>query len=281
MTREIYLNEEKIPAHLKISRKKTEKIIQRKVKEIKTYFQRIKFKKVVIGLSGGLDSSVSFCLARRALGARNIICLLMPYTGVNSNNSINDALNLAKVGHVPRKNIFILPINKSVNAAWQMLKKVKGGNLKIRKGNLMARGRMKFLFDMSSAKKAIVLGTEDRTEQELAYFTIGGDECSGIEPIINLWKTEVFQLAKFLEEVPAEVLLKPPSPGLWLGQTAEKEMGLDYLSLDIILSAIYDLKISPSRIVKKFGIKKNSINLVLKRLKITEGKKHLPYILKN
>ena len=145
----------------------------------------------------------------------------------------------------------------------------------------MARERMKTLFDFSSAKRAIVMGTEDKTEEELGYFTLWGDQASGIEPIKNLWKTQLYQLAGYLKEIPEEILNKAPSPNLWKGQKAEEEMGVNYLETDVVLSSLKDLKISKKEISKRFKISKKKIEKILKRKKIGEIKKSIPYILKN
>jgi NAD+ synthase len=145
----------------------------------------------------------------------------------------------------------------------------------------MARERMKILFDLSSALNAIVMGTEDRTEEVLGYYTLWGDQASGIEPIKNLWKTQVYQLASHLKEIPNEILMKAPSPGLWKGQKAEKELGVDYLEADIVLSAKRDLKMTENEILKKFKIPKRKIKKILERAKIGQIKSSLPYQLKN
>jgi len=270
----------KIPKHLKLSEKRAKKIIQSKVKELKNYFKKFGFKKGVIGLSGGLDSAVSCVLAVKVLGAKNVITVLMPYQGISDPKGIPDALKLTKSLKIPKKNILIIPINKVVNMTWRLVKSFKGKE-KIRKGNLMARERMKILFDLSQVFKAIVIGTENRSEEELGYYTLWGDQASGIEPIKNLWKTQVYELANFLKEIPKEILEKQPSPGLWKGQTAEKEFGFSYLEADTILSALKDLKMKPSEIEKNFRIPKKKIDLILARVKIGEIKKLLPYVLKN
>lgn len=139
----------------------------------------------------------------------------------------------------------------------------------------MARERMKILFDLSLAKKAIVVGSEDKSERFLGYFTLFGDEASGIEAIKNLWKVQVYQLASYLKEIPKEILIKPPSPGLWKGQEAEKEMGFSYLEADIVLSSKFDLKISEKEISKMFKIPKEKIKKILKRVKIGKIKSSL------
>lgn len=286
--RKIYIEEKKIPSHLRISEGEAKRIIEGKVKEIREYFRKSGFKRGVIGVSGGLDSAVAAVISVKALRAKNVYFLSLPYLGVSSKESLRDAKKLAKNLKTPEKNFLTLPINSAVDSSWKILKKFKGashqpatGLEKIRKGNLMARERMKILFDLSQAFGAIVIGAEDRTEAKLGYFTLWGDQASGIEPIKNLFKSQVFQIAKYLKEIPKEILKKEPSPGLWKGQTAEKEIGANYLEADIVLSAIYDLKISKEEIIKKFKISKKKINLILKQAKVGEIKKSLPYILKN
>jgi NAD+ synthase len=200
---------------------------------------------------------------------------------ITPENSFEDIKKLAKNLKIPKENLIFLPINKIIDFEWKILRNQKGGDEKIRKGNLMCRERMKILFDLSSAKRAIVIGSEDRTERELGYFTLWGDEASGIEVIKNLWKIQVHQLANYLKEIPEEILIKPPSPNLWRGQSAEKEMKIDYLEADIVLSAKRDLKMTENEISEKFKIPKRKIKKILERAKIGQIKSSLPYQLKN
>ncbi|MCX7779053.1 MAG: NAD(+) synthase [Patescibacteria group bacterium] len=269
----------KIPKHLKIDKQRARKMIKDKVKEIRNYFKKSGFKKGVIGLSGGLDSALACYLAVRALEAKNVYVVMMPYYGISDKNSIIDALKLIENLKIPKKNILLLPVNKPVEASWQILKKYKGKE-KIRKGNLMARERMKILFDLSQVFNAMVVGTEDRTEEELGYYTLWGDEASGIEPIRNLWKTQVSQLASHCKEIPKEILNKEPSPGLWKNHSAKNELGFSHLEADIVLSAFKDLKMKPIEINRKFEISKKKIDLILKRTEVGQIKKTIPYILK-
>jgi NAD+ synthase len=279
--RKSYFDFEKIPPHLRLSEEKIKEILRKKIKEIRDYFKKSGFKKAVVGVSGGLDSAVAAVLATKALGYKNVYLAHLPYLKITPGNSYKDIKKLAKNLKIPNKNLIFLPINKIIDLEWEILKKQKGGDEKIRKGNLMCRERMKILFDLSSVKKAIVVGSEDRTERELGYFTLWGDEASGIEVIKNLWKIQVHQLANHLKEIPEEILLKAPSPDIWKGQKAEKEMGINYLEADIVLSAKKDLKMSENEISKKFKIPKRKIKKILERTKIGQIKSSLPYQLKN
>jgi len=279
--RDSYIDVKKIPQHLKLSEEEIKKILIKKVDEIKDYLRKYNFKKTVIGISGGLDSAVSAVITVRALGKKNVYLVRLPYYGISSESGLRDTKKLAKNLKIPKKNLITIPINKPVNSSWEILKKFRDGNLKIRKGNLMARERMKILFDLSAAFGAIVMGTEDKTEAELGYYTLWGDQASGIEPIKNLWKTQVYQIAGFLKEIPEEILLKAPSPGLWKGQTAKKELGIDYLEADIVLSAWQNLKMSKKMITKRFNISSKNIELIFAQAKIGQIKKELPHVLKN
>jgi NAD+ synthase len=272
---------EKIPSHLKIKEIEAKEIIRNKIKEIKEYFRKSGFKKGIIGLSGGLDSAFSAFLVSKALGAKNLIIVRMPYFKITDKKDLKIVEKLARNLKIPKKNILTVPINKPVDASFKLLRKYKGGDIKIRKGNLMARERMKILFDLSQVFKAIVVGTENRSEKELGYFTLWGDQASGIEPILNLWKTQIYQIAYFIKEIPSEILNKAPSPVLWKNQSAEKELGFNTLEADIVLSSFKDLKMSKREIAKKFGLSLKKINKILNRAKIGEIKAKLPYILKN
>ena len=278
MRREIYIDTTKLPQHLVISQKEANLIIQRKIRAIKKHFRKYGYKKAVIGLSGGIDSTLAAALTVRALGGRNLIVVRMPYEKLFQ-DSLRQAEKIALSLGVPRKNILTVPVTRAVDASWKKLKNFPGGDKKIRKGNMMARERMKILFDLSSAIKAVVVGTENKTECYLGYYTVGGDHVSGFEPILDLWKTQVYQLAGFMKEMPDFVLKKVPTAGLWKGQSDEGELGVSYADIDIILSAFIDFGMSQVEIKKKFKIPQTKVNSVLTKFQAIEGKRQMPYIL--
>jgi len=185
----------------------------------------------VVGLSGGIDSAVVAFLAAKAVGADNLMGLLMPFR-TSSDASVKDALNIAEKLGIEYKKIDISPM---IDAYFP---KIEGG-IKIRAGNKMARERMSILFDLAHQMNRLVLGTGNRTEICLGYTTLFGDSACSVNPLGELYKTEVRAIAKFLG-IPGSIIEKPPSADLWEGQTDEDEIGLKYEVIDKLLSRIVD-----------------------------------------
>ena len=238
---------------------------------LKISFQHAGFADAVIGLSGGLDSAVSCILAFRALGADHVYPLLLPY-GILSTQATLDAMNVIEIlkispAHVAR--VDIKPILDPLIAK-------EFGMDNIRKGNLMARARMMILFDHAKKRKALVVGTENKSEYLLGYFTRFGDEASDIEPLRNLYKTQVYEIAKYLA-VPQAIIAKKPTAGLWEGQTDEGEFGFTYKDADEILALSFDGKKSPDEIVAA-GFSKDVVDRVLSRVRANDFKHHLPIL---
>lgn len=200
-------------------KKETEKIVD----FIKDTFAQKGFTKAVIGISGGLDSSVIAALCVKALGKENVIGLLLP---CGEQTDIEDSKELVKHLDISSQIIDIEPMVHSNIVAKPISR--------MRLGNIMARCRMIVLYDMSAQVKGLVVGTSNRTELLTGYFTMYGDGACALEPIGHLYKTEVRQLAKYLK-IPSSIIDKAPSAGLWEGQTDEEEIGMTYLELDTIL----------------------------------------------
>lgn len=213
---------------------------------LKNTLNKQKIKNVIIGLSGGIDSITSFYLIKNVLPPKNIFIAHLYYF----ENSFDDLDKVAKVAGLPLENIHYLSIKKPGDAICELL---KIGNDKIRMGNVMARIRMIILYDLAKKYNALVCGTENKSEYYLGYFTRFGDEASDIEPIRHLYKTQVYELASYLN-VPKEFIAKPPTAGLWEGQTDEKEFGFSYKEADPILYLYFDKKMSLDKI-KKMGLK--------------------------
>ncbi|MBU1322845.1 NAD(+) synthase [Patescibacteria group bacterium] len=213
---------------------------------IKKTFQAEGFKKAVVAVSGGIDSSVALVLTVKALGAKNVFVLQLPYKNQSTENS-DLIIDLARI---PLENRILINIDKVVESF-----QVKD---KARLGNIMARVRMIYCFDLAKKLKALVVGTENRSEKLLGYYTRFGDEAADIEPIIHLYKTQVCQLAGELK-IPKEILQAPPTAGLWPGQTDEGDLGFTYKEADEYFQ-------------KK--IKNNKIKIWLKGV---DFKKRVPY----
>lgn len=191
--------------------------------------------KAVIGLSGGIDSAVVYAILVRAIGVENVIPIMLP-----NGDSGAEACDWAKQvtdqhGVAPRK----IDIGPMVRLTAAMLNAEKDP---VRVGNISARTRMIVLMDQAKKENAILVGTENKTEHYLGYFTIGGDEVSNLEVIRDLYKTQVREVARYLG-VSQGIIDKPPTADLWDGQTDEDELGFTYEEADLILEAIFDLKL--------------------------------------
>jgi NAD+ synthase len=228
------------------------------------------FQRVVIGLSGGIDSSLSTYLAKDALGKENVWAILMPYKST-SKESIEDAMRVITETGINYKKIDITPM---ADAYFNYFDRISN----IRKGNVMARMRMIVLFDMSQYLDALVLGTSNKTEAFLGYGTWYGDTACSINPIGDLYKTQVRALAKYLN-IPESILNKKPTADLWRGQTDEEELGFTYEQADIILYHLMGLNWKIEEIVN-LGFSKNLILKIKNRVNKYSFKRFPPEIAK-
>ncbi len=194
---------------------------------------------LVIGLSGGIDSAVAAGLAVRALGPDRVHGVLLPYAA-SSAASRTDAAAVAAVLGIATETVEITPMVAAFLAHMDDADPV-------RRGNVMARCRMIVLYDRSARHHALVLGTGNRTEGLLGYTTMHGDNACGLNPIGQLYKTEVRLLAAWLG-LPAAVLTKAPSADLWEGQADEDELGFTYAVVDGLLHHLVDEELGPRRL---------------------------------
>ena len=205
------------------------KLVKEKIANfIRNTVKRAAFGGGVVGGSGGLDSTVALHLAGEALGPQNVWAILLPY-GIGDEKDLRDASEVIN-------NLGVNSTKIDISAVVQTLLASLTNRDRVRKGNLICRIRMMILYDQAFKHNALVLGTSNRTELLLGYFTKYGDGGVDILPLGNLLKSQVRELAISLA-IPAEIIEKPPSAGLWDGQTDEEEMGISYEELDRYLSS--------------------------------------------
>ena len=228
------------------------------------------FNKIVVGLSGGIDSSVTAALSVRAIGKENVFAVMLPYHSSHPDSLIH-AIEVAESLDIKYEIVNISPM---VDAYFKNF--APEADI-LRKGNRMARERMCVLYDRSAKNKALVAGTGNLSEIMIGYCTQYGDSACAFEPIGHLYKTEIYKLAEILE-LPESVITKKPTADLWEGQTDEEEMGITYAELDEILYQLLDEKSSEKELISTFG--EDKIHKVKGMIQSSEFKRIMPPILK-
>ena len=229
---------------------------------ITEYFRKNNIKKAVIGLSGGIDSSLSAKLVADAIGKENLHGIIMPVRGISSDENINDAVDLCKLIGI---NYSIIYINDFITAfeklEWQS---------KIARMNTSSRIRAVILYNYANSNNTLVIGTSNKTEIMLGYFTKYGDGAVDIEVIGSMFKTDELELARFLK-IPEKIIKKTPTAELYHGQTDEEELGASYMEIDNILAKIEkNQELPQSDLAKK----------ILKRIKGNEHKRNVPFLVR-
>ena len=237
---------------------------------IHTELTRVGYTRAVIGLSGGLDSTVSCFLAAEALGPENVLAVRMPYQS-SSSDSLDDAQQVIDILGVQSLTFEITDMVEPLFARFPDANQ-------IRRGNAMARARMIVLYDQSEAFRGLVVGTSNKTEILLGYSTLYGDSACAINPLGDLYKTQLRQLAKALG-VPPAILSKPPSADLWTGQTDEGELGFTYAEVDQLLYLMVDQRYSNEDCIEA-GFAPAFVNEVAQKIRRSHFKRLMPPIAK-
>lgn len=237
---------------------------------IRSEIQRAGFSHAVVGLSGGIDSSLSCYLAVEALGPENVLAVRMPYESSSPDSLkhaqwVIDALGVQSL---------TIPITEMVEPLFERFPDAGP----VRRGNVMARARMIVLYDQSESFGGLVVGTGNKTEILLGYTTLYGDSACALNPLGDLYKTQVRQLARAMH-VPQAIVEKPPSADLWIGQTDEGELGFTYAEVDQLLYLLVDQRYSPDECVVA-GFSEHFVRAVVKRVQNNHFKRVLPPIAK-
>ncbi|WP_339071984.1 NAD+ synthase [Fusobacterium animalis] len=240
------------------------------VEFLRENFKKAGFSKAVLGLSGGIDSALVAYLLRDALGKENVLAIMMPYKSSNP-----DSLNHAKLVIEDLKiNSKTIEITDMIDAYFKNEKEATS----LRMGNKMARERMSILFDYSSKENALVVGTSNKTEIYLGYSTQFGDSACALNPIGDLYKTNIWDLSRYLK-IPNELIEKKPSADLWEGQTDEQEMGLTYKEADQVLYRMLEENKTVEEVLGE-GFNKDLVDNIVRRMNRSEYKRRMPLIAK-
>lgn len=237
---------------------------------IRTELTRAGFNKTLMGLSGGIDSAVSLYLSATALGPENVLAIRMPYK-TSPPETLEDAQMMIDDLGVQSMTIEITEMVDPLINHYDNMNK-------LRAGNIMARMRMIILYDQSAAFNGLVMGTSNKSELLLGYSTIFGDSAAAIQPLGDLYKTQVRQLARALG-VPEKVIQKTPSADLWQDQTDEGELGFTYAKVDKLLHLLVDQRYRPEHCVEE-GFEKAFVDRVLQLMQQNHFKRVMPPIAK-
>ena len=228
------------------------------------------FRNAVLGVSGGLDSAVVLALCRKALGAGHVFALLLPYRASDP-ESLRHGKLACKAFKVP---FAVIDISPQVDAYFERFP----AENRLQVGNKCARERMAVLYDFSVRRKALVAGTSNKSELLIGYSTQFGDSAAAFQPIGDLYKTQVFELARHLG-VPDKIVAKQPSADLWPGQTDEKEIGVAYKDLDVLLHLLVDMRWDEGEIIER-GFSLALIRRVRRMIAGSQFKRTMPPVAK-
>lgn len=237
---------------------------------IKEYIQNAGAKGIVLGLSGGVDSSTIAALSSLAIGGEKVLGLMMPENETFNQKDIDDAKTVAELFHLQTQ---VCDLTNVIEASYKGIPAFDAKD-RLCKGNIKARTRMIFLYYYANKQNRIVCGSSDKSEALLGYFTKWGDAAADIAPILDLYKTQVRKLALQMG-IPKELALKPSTPGLWPTQLAETELGIKYETLDLILYGL-ERFMSPVDIAEQLEVETDLVEKLKSRWLLNEHKRRLP-----
>ena len=238
------------------------------IKFIQDKVSQTNAKGLVVGLSGGIDSTLTAYLATQAVGRQNVFGIVMPSTTTPTEDKIHGT-DIAKTLGIDYKEIAI----DNILNEFLLVTQYKTENEQLAIGNLKARIRMSIIYYFANSKNYLVSGTGNKSEILIGYFTKHGDGACDIEPIGDLYKTDVFKLAKDMG-IPDEIINKPPRAGLWNNQTDEDEIGMTYENLDKILYQYQDKE--SSQIAKNLDISIDDVDMIINKVKRNAHKSKVP-----
>jgi NAD+ synthase len=231
---------------------------------------KVGFDHVVVGLSGGVDSALAAAIATQALGPDHVVPVLMPYRTSSPSSEADARAVCERLGLQP----VLIDISPAIDAYFEQFPEAD----RARRGNKMARERMATLYDMSMAHRALVCGTSNKTELLLGYGTVYGDMAHALNPLGDLYKTQVFALARALE-LPSQVIEKAPSADLWEGQSDEDELGFQYAVVDVLLHHLVDERRTRPEL-RALGFTDDFVEAILRRVRDSQYKRRPPLIAK-
>lgn len=250
--------------------------LQKTIKEIEKFIKetvsKSKTNGLVLGLSGGIDSALVAFLAQKAIGSENILGITLP-TKTTSKTDIEDAKKVADILGIEYE---IINIDDVIDSFITICPHKTN---KLAEGNLKAKTRMLILYNHANSMNRLVIGTSNRSELLVGYFTKYGDGASDLIPIGDLYKTQVWELARKLN-MPQEIITKAPSAGLQENQSDEKELGIDYINLDKILHGLYDLNLDEETISQKLNLELSEVQRIKNIVQKSEHKRNMAQILK-
>jgi len=241
---------------------------------LKDYVKKTKANGIVLNLSGGIDSSTATALATLAVGGGRVLALSLPEKETYNPIDLKHTRTLAKKFGFKLETIDITNVLK---AYYESIPSFDSSD-KLSKGNIKARARMICLYYYANRQNRIVVGSSDKSETMMGYFTKWGDIAADISPLMDLYKTQVRQLAAYIG-VPEEIIAKPPSPQLWPGQLAEEELGIEYENLDLVLLGLENF-MAPEEIARRLNLPLKLVAGIKTRWLSREHKRRAPLTMK-